>query len=296
MDSRLEKRFISSGVKRCINEGFVLRNNTFDRGVVVIQTSPSTGIYVFGRYDNDKFVYEYHFPFVVGQCIIENEELVIERHLDKESYAVICDELKTGVTIIFYLQNVMDYLNYLSDDLNLNRYTCSLDRGSAIAKIPIKNKNVSLTAISVSGKILLPIVKNDEKTEQKKEAERIKRRLISAAKNGDQDAIENLTMSDIDLYTRISSRIRNEDLFSIVDSTFMPCGVECDQYSVVGEILDFYEEENTFSKEEIYIMTLDCNDMVFTMVINKEDLLGEPAVGRRFKGQVWLQGSVKFKG
>ena len=28
--------------------------------------------------------------------------------------------------------------------------------------------------------------------------------------------------------------------------------------------------------------------------IDLHDVLGEPAVGRRFKGQIWLQGNVKF--
>ena len=45
----------------------------------------------------------------------------------------------------------------------------------------------------------------------------------------------------------------------------------------------------------IYNLTLDCNDMVFHVIINKQDLLGEPKTGRRFKGQVWMQGTVKFE-
>jgi hypothetical protein len=28
--------------------------------------------------------------------------------------------------------------------------------------------------------------------------------------------------------------------------------------------------------------------------MNKKDLLGEPAVGRRFKGNIWLQGMIDF--
>ena len=108
--------------------------------------------------------------------------------------------------------------------------------------------------------------------------------------------MESLTIEDIDTYTRISQRIINEDVFSIVDSTFMPCGVECDQYSVIGEILELSKEQNIYTGETIYIMTLDCNNMVFTLGINEKHLLGEPLVGRRFKGQIWLQGNVKFKG
>ena len=41
-------------------------------------------------------------------------------------------------------------------------------------------------------------------------------------------------------------------------------------------------------------MTLNCNDLIFEMCINQEDLYGEPAVGRRFKGMIWMQGYINF--
>ena len=148
-----------------------------------------------------------------------------------------------------------------------------------------------MTALSIGGMILLPIRKKQEKD---KEAEESRRRRIAAAKRGDEQAMESLTLEDIDTYTEISHRIIHEDEFSIVDSTFMPCGVECDQYSVMGEILELSEVRNTYTDEKVYQMTLECNNMVFRMAINEADLLGEPAVGRRFKGQVWLQGRVQF--
>ena len=85
-----------------------------------------------------------------------------------------------------------------------------------------------------------------------------------------------------------------EDVFTIVDSTFMPCGVECDQYSVIGEILELQVEENIYTGEKIYVMVLECNSLIITTAINKAHLMGEPAVGRRFKGQIWLQGNVHF--
>ena len=113
MTSRAEDNFIKTGIKESIKEGFVIRHEKLDRGVIILRLSNSTGLYVYGRYEKNTFKYEYYFPFVVGKNLSENEEMTIERHLDKESYAVICDELKTGVTLIFYLQNVMDYLEYL---------------------------------------------------------------------------------------------------------------------------------------------------------------------------------------
>lgn len=65
-----------------------------------------------------------------------------------------------------------------------------------------------------------------------------------------------------------------EDVFSIVDSTFMPCGVECDQYSVIGEIHELSKERNSYTGENIYIMNLECNDVEFTLGINEKHLLG----------------------
>ena len=118
--------------------------------------------------------------------------------------------------------------------------------------------------------------------------------LLAAAMEGDEDAMETLTMEDMDTYSMISERITTEDVFSIVDSYFMPYGNECDQYNLLGEILEFDCVKNKITGEEIYRMTLYCNDLQFDVCINKEDLLGEPAVGRRFKGIIWLQGQLHY--
>lgn len=292
MDSSREAAFLKKGIENCIKEGVILRHEEFDRGVIVLRVSQSAGIYIYGRYENDTFIYEYHFPFLLGNKITENDEITIERHVDKESFAVICDEMKTGVTLIFYLQNVMDYMEYLVKSKGFQKNMFHPDRRNSISRIPVKSKKTALTALSLGGMILLPI--NKKTSYKNKAAEESRRNLIAAAKNGDEEAIESLTIEDIDTYTQISHRIMHEDVFTIVDSTFMPCGVECDQYSVIGEILDLAVEENIYTAEKIYIMSLECNNLIFTMAINSVDLMGEPAVGRRFKGQIWLQGAVKF--
>ena len=98
----------------------------------------------------------------------------------------------------------------------------------------------------------------------------------------------------MDTYSTISKKIHKEDLFSIVDSYFMPYGMECDQYSILGEILECKEEENKLTKEKIYKILLNCNELILEICINKEDLYGQPMVGRRFKGQIWLQGYINF--
>ena len=46
--------------------------------------------------------------------------------------------------------------------------------------------------------------------------------LIAAARNGDEEAMESLTMEDMDTYSMISQRIVTDDILTIVDSYFMP--------------------------------------------------------------------------
>ena len=127
-----------------------------------------------------------------------------------------------------------------------------------------------------------------------KQVARNRSHLIAAARKGDEEAIENLTLEDMDTYTAISRKIRKEDVFSIVDTYFMPYGVECDQYSILGEIIESQKRQNYMTGENVYQMTINCNELIFDMCINEEDLLGEPEVGRRFKGIIWMQGYINF--
>ena len=84
-------------------------------------------------------------------------------------------------------------------------------------------------------------------------------KLIAQARQGDEEAIETLTLEDMDTYNAISKKIRTEDVLSLVDTYFMPYGVECDQYAVLGEILECSSEKNQMTGEEIYMMALSCN-------------------------------------
>ena len=140
----------------------------------------------------------------------------------------------------------------------------------------------------------MPIRKNERQKQKVQKASINRNQLIDAARKGDEDAIETLTLEDMDTYTSISKKILSEDVFSLVDTYFMPYGVECDQYSVMGEILDMSLRVNKITEEEIYVMRLSCNDLQFDVCINKQDLYGEPQVGRRFKGIVWLQGYINY--
>lgn len=47
-------------------------------------------------------------------------------------------------------------------------------------------------------------------------------------RKGDEEARESLTLEDIDTYSMISRRIVHENLFTIVDTYFMPYGKVCE--------------------------------------------------------------------
>ena len=121
-----------------------------------------------------------------------------------------------------------------------------------------------------------------------------RRNLMNMARSGDEDAMKNLTMQDMDMYAVIMDKLQEDDIYTIVDSTFMPTGVECDLYSVLGEIDKCLITENPITKEKIWILTVMCGDLLFKVCINDKDLFGEPAPGRRFKGVVWMQGIINF--
>jgi len=238
----------------------------------------SMGIIIRGKFlDNDNFRIDYYIPYFLGNGVTSEEQIEVQKHSEKESYAGICDEVRLGVSLIFYLQNMTEYLNEMH----------------ILQKSKVR-ETVTLAGLSISGRIILPVNKNEKQKKNVKKSTQNRNYLIAAARDGDEDAIENLTLEDMDTYSMLSRRISYEDVLTIVDTCFMPYGIESDQYYVIGEILDYSKTVNKQTKEEIYIMTIDTNGLVYNICINKEDLLGEPEIGRRFKGNIWMQGSINY--
>jgi hypothetical protein len=238
--------------------------------------APNLGIALRGTYRNNQtFELSYYFPYFQGNNLSTQETIDVEKHAEKESYAGICDEVRVGITLIFYLQNVVEYLSYKK----ANRYGA---QGAVLA------------GLSIEGKILLPICKDEIPRAYAGKSGDERTHLLAAARDGDQDAIENLTLEDIDTYSLISKRIQHEDVLSIVESSFMPYGIESDQYAIIGEIMDVRKVYNSYSGEALFILEIECNDVTFGICINEMNLLGEPKVGRRFKGVIWMQGMIKY--
>ncbi len=233
------------------------------------------GLKLCGQFvDEENFALDYYYPYFSGEGITTEEKIEVERHAGRESYAGICDEIKLGVALIFYIQNVCEYLN------EKNRIENCL-----------KGATVTISGLSTGGIVILPIDKKHKRLEKNTQH---RNSLMAAARDGDEEAMESLTMDDLDTFSMLSRRVTSEDILSIVDTSFMPYGVESDQYSIIGEILAYTMVPNKETLEELYVLTLNVNDLIFDMMINQKDLMGEPAIGRRFKGTVWLQGKIHF--
>ena len=236
------------------------------------------GIALYGEMDeNENFDADYHIPYFKGNGVTTFSEVTVEKRIDREQYVGICEDPKVGISLIFCVKNGVEY-----------KKECQFGNTSGL------NTSVTFSGLALSGKILFPVKKSQQQIESVSEASDNRRNLLSAARNGDQSAIETLTLDDIDIYSQVSRRLLKEDVFTIVDTYFMPYGVECDVYSIMGEILDINEIENQMTKEKIYQLRLDVNELQFDVCVPKSEVLGEPGIGRRFKGTIWLQGEINF--
>lgn len=234
------------------------------------------GLCICGTMDiNEQFERHYYYPYFTGSGVTSHTDVTLEKRIDREAYAGIYEDAKVGISLIFHLQNLTE---------------CLAARGSQSQTID--HASITLSGLCNYGMVLLPVMKNPEQEKKSKEESRNRMMLLTAARNGDQSAMESLTLDDLDTYSKVSRRLITEDVFSIVDTYFMPYGIECDCYSILGEILKIRKTENWQTGEELYIMQLNVNEMKFDVCVPAANLVGEPAVGRRFKGNIWLQGRV----
>lgn len=279
LHSRKELKEIVSAVENdfSIEQRITLEENV-DYSERKKEFGDNIGITVCGEINEDgKFEREYYYPYFEGTGVTSYADVILEKRMEKEMYAGVCEEMKVGVSLIFHLQNMVEYR-----------------REKRLGHIKKNSISVTLSALAESGTILFPIQKDELQEQRSQEDARNRMMLMSAAKSGDQQAIESLTLDDIDIYSQVSKRLITEDIFSIVDTYFMPYGVECDRYSIMGTILGIKEIHNSYTNEELYIFTLDVNELVFDVCVPKKSVMGEPEIRRRFKGNIWLQGRINF--
>ncbi len=256
----------------------LLRDKDLDFCEYRKEYAPGMGVTIFGNMDTKEcFKKQYYFPYFAGSGMTTDAEVTMERRMDRDAYVGICEDTRLEINLIFCLQNAIDYMRAME-----------MEDGSPVCK------SVTLSGLCNAGTILLPLRKSEQQAKEQEQESYNRSQLMSAAKAGDPVALESLTLDDIDTYSKVSRRLGSEDVFSIVDTYIMPSGIECDEYSIMGTILDMGQVENEITEEQIYIFRLDVNELQFDVCVPVDRVVGEPQVGRRFKGNIWLQGWAKF--
>ena len=236
------------------------------------------GITLCGEMDKDNnFHPDYYFPYFEGTGVTTYADVVVDKRISREEYVGICEDPRVGISLIFHLINGVEFM-----------------REKKMGLEPGFSTSVTFSGLALAGTILMPVQINEHQAKDIEESSSNRKMLLDAARNGDQTAIESLTLDDIDTYSQVSKRLVKEDIFTIINTYIMPYGIECDLYSIMGNVLAVKKVENHLSGEEVYQMKLEVNEMEFDVCVPVERVLGEPKAGRRFKGTIWLQGYINF--
>ncbi|OON98941.1 MAG: hypothetical protein ATN35_02735 [Epulopiscium sp. Nele67-Bin004] len=218
-----------------------------------------------------KFNVEECEAYVEATVQSEFSEIEVEC-VDEMMYYVICEEKGTAMQIIFWLQNLVEYLN-------------AKEKGQNIV-------GASIIGIALEGTIILPILRDEEELRFEVEERNKIRNIVERIKNGDEDAQDQLEEEEIELDKQLIERLKEEDFLSIMSGYFIPLSYDESMYAVLGDIKDIKERKNQQTSEEMYVFILDINGMSLEVVINKNTLIGMPMIGMRFLGSCWLQGEL----
>lgn len=215
------------------------------------------------------------FPFFRTDSFVEHELCSFEKKIEGEEYIGVFEDFTLGENVFFYVINADEvYKKKAIKDIK-----CSL----------------SISGLSIAGNVILPIQKSEDGKEKVREFNQNRLSLLNRASDGDQNAFATIRHDDILTNVTVSEQVFIEamDIYSVVDSSFIPCGAECDLYSVLGEIKGFERRINNITGEGVYILEVSVKGAIIKICINENDLFGEPQIGFRFKGTVWLQGNLK---
>lgn len=238
----------------------------------------SIGLCLIGEFDiNNTLSIEHCFPYIKGESYLQFDRIALNKKSDVEAYLGAGDDYTLDEPVIFYLQNIADYAK--------SKWFNYSNRGFT---------EVKFSALSVNGTIILGVHKDIKQPSMGSQLKKLHDDFPLLSPSETLDTLENITLDHIEATALIASRMRNEDLLSIIDTSLIPSGFEFDQYMVIGTILKVTEATNHFTGELVYNLLVEVTDFIINIAINSIDLQGEPKEGRRFRGEIWLQGHVKI--
>lgn len=233
------------------------------------------GITVVGAIDESgSIVPEYYFPYLSTTHISSDAPLSYEKQSTRDGYVGMCEDDRLGMALIFDVKN-----------------NCEVIR-AAQQHFPGRDDftRVSLSLLMSDAMVILPI--SDRKRVPVSKERSLQDRLLEAEEKNDAEALGQIAQEQIRHFERVMKRLRDTDIFSVVDNFFMPHGMESDRYYVLGTILSRALIVNERTKERYYRMIVESAGMEYAVAVNEKDLQGVPEAGLRLKGHGLLMGDL----
>lgn len=184
----------------------------------------------------------------------------------------IAEDAESGNELVFSIQNPMEYAN---------------------ETVTISEAKVRVAGLSIGGKIILPVERDEELEEQRQEDERTHTELLRRARAGDVAAMEDLEQQEEATSQAIRERLADEDFLTVVEGFLMPSDDEEHIATLLGDIVAVSECINEETGENLFILALSVTGSYVELCINQADLEGFPSQGMRFLGSCWLQGWIE---
>ena len=272
-----------------------------------IGVTQNAGIAFIGEHpEREHVLCDYYFPYAMSHTPFAIDECLVRRYRDRDAYLGIVDDAPLGFSLVFYLTNPVLYNSFVKSGKEYyvrNIYLAGLSIGGVII-LPLEDEKSDTSSAEVlsdnydaTNEYDNP---DDVSLDEKKNnyinfnSDDIKQDMINHPLNDKEFAKRKMEQLDL-LLDNLLVRSQKEDLFSIVHTTISPAdSLECDEYDIIGDIISCTQKVNVWTDEVIWDLKVKALDIIINVFINAEDLVGEPMVGRRFKGQIWLQGEIEF--
>ncbi|MDO4939956.1 MAG: DUF3881 family protein [Lachnospiraceae bacterium] len=227
-----------------------------------------------------KFVRQAYYPFFLPDETVKSEEAgigMMDVSVDGSTYYTLIEGLKTGISLTAHMDNPFEYAFRSSDEFD-------------------PRTKVVLAGFSQNGYVLLPA--RDEA--DMKDCREGYNYDVTAMMEPfcedvcDAEKVQAAALESLSKLASIDRRLGSEDIYSIVSTLCMPEVYESQIYFIIGIIEEVSLTVNEDTNEGIFKLKLFVNGVTMYVMINEEDLIGEPIVGRRFKGPIWLTSHVIF--
>lgn len=235
------------------------------------------GMSVKGNIDRDNHITVNSFmPYAQSGGFINIDYISIEPGDNYNDLYVVCEDTATDNELIFYLQNVSEFIEK--------------DTGKD-GQLLFTKANVC--GFAYDGTVLLNVVKDEDVAEENYQELLRMKEILNRARNGDNEAARQLDFEAEQNSQIIRERLQTEDFYSVIEGYMIPNDDIPARYSVLGEILAVKKHINRKTAENIYAITVSALETPIDIYINSRDLIGIPIEGMRFKGECLLQGFLK---